>query len=107
MDLKDEPSSFHALIPHLPESPCTLRQQDKTMIHCIRRGSTVSKNKYYDLNLSKALSKNRLIGLLRMMKGYHWLYIGATVALAIATVSRTGIFLVLRRFVDEIGRAHV
>ena len=62
----------------------------------------MSKNKYYDLDLSKALSKNRLIGLLRMMKGYHWLYIGATVALAIATVSRTGIYLVLRRFVDEV-----
>ena len=62
----------------------------------------MSKNKNYDLNLSKALSKNRLVGLLRMMKGYHWLYIGATAALAIATISRTGIYLVLRRFVDDV-----
>jgi ATP-binding cassette, subfamily B, bacterial len=62
----------------------------------------VSNNKYYDLNLKKTLSDNRLTGLLRMMKGYHWLYIGATLALAIATISRTGIYLVLRRFVDEV-----
>ncbi len=62
----------------------------------------MSKNKYYDLNLSKTLTKKRLAGLLRMMKGYHWLYIGATVALAVATISRTGIYLVLRRFVDDV-----
>ena len=62
----------------------------------------MSKNSYYDLDLSKSLTKNRLLGLLRFMKGYHWLYIGATLALAIATVSRTGIYLVLRRFVDEV-----
>ncbi len=62
----------------------------------------MSKNKYYDLNLSKTLSKKRLVGLLRLMKGFHWLYIGATLALAIATISRTGIYLVLRRFIDEV-----
>ncbi|MBW6466064.1 MAG: ABC transporter ATP-binding protein/permease [Brevefilum sp.] len=37
-----------------------------------------------------------------MMKGYQWFYIGATTALAIATISRTGIYLVLRRFIDDI-----
>ncbi len=62
----------------------------------------MSKNNYYDLDLSKTLSKKRLLGLLRLMKGYHWLYIGATLALAVATVARTGIYLVLRRFVDEV-----
>ncbi len=60
------------------------------------------KKNFYDLNLSKTLTKNRLIGLLRMMKGYHWLYIGSTTALAIATISRTGVYLVLRRFVDDV-----
>ncbi len=58
--------------------------------------------KYYDIDLSKTISKNRLLGLLQMMKGYHWLYIGATTALAIATSSRTGIYLVLRRFIDDV-----
>jgi len=62
----------------------------------------VSKKNFYDIDLSKTLTKNRLIGLLRMMKGYHWLYIGSTTALAIATISRTGVYLVLRRFVDDV-----
>ena len=59
-------------------------------------------NKYYDIDLHNTLSKNRLIGLWRMMSGYHWLYIGATIALAVATISRTGIYLVLRRFIDDV-----
>ena len=62
----------------------------------------MSKKNFYDIDLSKTLTKNRLIGLLRMMKGYHWLYIGSTTALAIATISRTGVYLVLRRFVDDV-----
>lgn len=62
----------------------------------------MSTNKYYDIDLHKTLSKNRLIGLWRMMGGYHWLYIGATLSLAVATISRTGIYLVLRRFIDDV-----
>ncbi len=62
----------------------------------------MSENNYYDINLSKTVSENRLLGLWRMMKGYHWLYIGATIALAVATISRTGIYLVLRTFIDDI-----
>ena len=62
----------------------------------------MSTKSYYDIDLSKNLPKSRLIGLLRMMKGYHWLYIGATAALAIATISRTGIYLIIRRFIDDV-----
>jgi len=62
----------------------------------------VSDKTYYDLDLSQTITKNRLVGLWRMMKGYQWFYIGATTALAIATISRTGIYLVLRRFIDDI-----
>ena len=62
----------------------------------------MSAKSYYDLDLSKTISKNRLIGLWRMMKGYHWLYLGATAALAIATISRTGIYLTLQRFIDNV-----
>lgn len=62
----------------------------------------MSKKTYYDINLSKTVSNNRLIGLWRMMKGYHWLYIGATATLAVSTISRTGISLVLRKFVDDV-----
>jgi ATP-binding cassette, subfamily B, bacterial len=62
----------------------------------------VSKNVYYDLDLSKTISKKRLLGLWRMMKGYRLLYFGATAALAVATISRTGVYLVLRRFIDNV-----
>ena len=62
----------------------------------------MSKNAFYDVDLSKTVSKNRLVGLWRMMKGYHWLYFAATAALAVATISRTGVYLVLRRFIDDV-----
>jgi len=62
----------------------------------------VSNKPYYDIDLSQTVSKNRLAGLWRLTKGYQWLYLGATTTLAIATISRTGIFLVLRQFIDDI-----
>jgi ATP-binding cassette subfamily B protein len=62
----------------------------------------VSINPYYDVDLKKTISKNRVIGLFRLMKGYHWAYLAATAALAIATVSRTWIYMVLRRFIDDV-----
>lgn len=62
----------------------------------------MSTNSYYDIDLSKTVSKKRLLGLWRLMKGYHWLYIGATAALAVATISRTSVYLVLRRFIDDV-----
>jgi len=62
----------------------------------------VSDKPYYDLDLSQTITDKRIIGLWRMMKGYRWFYFGATTALAIATISRTGIYLVLRRFIDDV-----
>jgi ATP-binding cassette, subfamily B, bacterial len=62
----------------------------------------VSAKTYYDIDLSQTITKNRLAGLWRMMKGYQWMYVGATTALAVATISRTGIYLVLRHFIDEV-----
>ena len=62
----------------------------------------MSTKNYYDINLKETVSKNRLIGLWRLIKGYQWLYIGAIALLAIATVARTGISLVVRRFVDDV-----
>lgn len=62
----------------------------------------VSDKHYYDLNLKETISKNRLLGLWRLMKGYQGLYIGAIALLAVATIARTGISLVLRRFVDDV-----
>lgn len=62
----------------------------------------MANNKYYDVDLNKTITKNRLLGLFRLMHGYHWVYFGATIALAIATISRTGIYLVLRQFIDDV-----
>lgn len=62
----------------------------------------MSVNPYYDLDLSQTVSKNRLVGLWRMMQGQRWAYLGATAALAVSTISRTGISLVLRRFIDDV-----
>jgi ATP-binding cassette, subfamily B, bacterial len=62
----------------------------------------VSDNNFYDLDLSQTITKNRIVGLWRMMKGYQWVYVASTIALAVATISRTGIYLVLRHFIDDI-----
>jgi len=62
----------------------------------------VSKKTYYDFDLSKTISKNRLLGLWRLMKGYRWLYLGAAAALSVATISRTRVYLVLSEFVDDV-----
>jgi ATP-binding cassette subfamily B protein len=62
----------------------------------------VSTNPYYDLDLKKTISKNKLVGLWRLMKGYQLMYLGAVAALAVATVARTEIYMVLRRFIDNV-----
>lgn len=62
----------------------------------------MSEKTYYDLDLSQTITKNRLAGLWRMMRGYQWTYVAATTALAVATISRTGIYLVLRHFIDDV-----
>lgn len=62
----------------------------------------MSTNPYYDLDLKKTISKNKLVGLWRLMKGYQLMYLGAVAALAVATVARTEIYMVLRRFIDNV-----
>ncbi len=55
---------------------------------------------YFDFR--KALSENRLTGLLRMMTGFRLPYAGATAALAVSALAKTATFLLLRYFVDNI-----
>ncbi len=62
----------------------------------------MSKNNFYDLDLSKTISKNRMLGLWRMMKGFRWLYLGATATLAVSTIARTEVYLVLQNFIDNV-----
>lgn len=48
------------------------------------------------------ITKNRLLGLWRLMYGYRWIYIWATLALGIAALAKSGTLLLLRYFVDHI-----
>jgi ATP-binding cassette, subfamily B, bacterial len=53
-------------------------------------------------DLKNAVSANRLVGLWRLMTGYHRTYASATTALAVAALAKTSTYLLLRYFVDEI-----
>lgn len=55
-----------------------------------------------DYDLKYVLTKNRLIGLWRMVAGYRWAYLGATLSVGIASLSKTLTYLLLRYFIDEI-----
>jgi ATP-binding cassette subfamily B protein len=57
---------------------------------------------YPEYDLDKAANSKLLIGLWKLMHGYHWQYIGATIALGISAASRTGIYMLLGFYVDEI-----
>ena len=53
-------------------------------------------------DMKRAITNNRLVGLIRMMSGFRWLYSGAIIGLAIATMARTGAYLLIAYFVDEV-----
>lgn len=54
-----------------------------------------------EFDLKYALHPNRLVGLWRLMTGYHWHYVGATLALGMAATAKTLTYLLLRYFVDD------
>ena len=53
-------------------------------------------------DLKNAVSYNRLLGLWRMMTGFHLTYLGATSSLALAAVSKTATYLLLRYYIDNV-----
>ncbi len=53
-------------------------------------------------DLKNSISKNRLLGLWRMLSGFRWLYLAATVAVGISALSKTGTYLLLRYFIDNV-----
>lgn len=57
----------------------------------------------HPVDLRQTLSKYRLLGLWRMMRGFQWAYVGATVALAISATSKTATYLLLRYFADMVA----
>ncbi len=57
---------------------------------------------YPALDLKETLSSNRVVGLWRLMKGFRWLYALAILTLAISTLAKTGTYLLLQYFVDDL-----
>jgi ATP-binding cassette subfamily B protein len=53
-------------------------------------------------DLKNAVSANRLVGLWRMMTGFRLAYLGATLSMGVAAVSKTATYLLLRYFVDDV-----
>ncbi len=54
-----------------------------------------------DYDLQNAVHPNRLVGLWRLMTGYHWRYLGANLSLGVAALAKTSTYLLLRYFVDH------
>lgn len=54
------------------------------------------------MDLQETLTHRHLGGLWRLMKGYRWAYSGAAFSLGIAAVSKTGTYLLLRYFADQV-----
>ena len=50
----------------------------------------------------KAIDKNHLRGIWKMMVDYRLPYLGATLALAVSALAKTGTYLLLRYFADEV-----
>ncbi len=53
-----------------------------------------------DIDLQKTISKNRLLGIWRLMNGFRLKYTGAVISLGLAAVAKTLTYMLLRYFVD-------
>ena len=56
----------------------------------------------YEFNFKKTVSDNRLVGLWRMMADFRLAYLGAVIGVGVAAALRTGNYLLLRYFVDDV-----
>ena len=55
-----------------------------------------------EYDLKKAISKNRLIGLWRMMYGFKLIYFTAITCLAISALAKSATYLLLRKLIDDV-----
>ena len=62
--------------------------------------NTTTPSTYFDFR--KALSKKKLVGMLRMMSGYRLAYAAANFSLAISALAKTTTYLLLRNFADTV-----
>ncbi|HFE65811.1 MAG TPA: ABC transporter ATP-binding protein, partial [Chloroflexi bacterium] len=55
-----------------------------------------------NIDLKNTVTKGKLTGLWRLMRGYHGIYLVAIISVGLAALSRTGLYVLLGKFVDEI-----
>ncbi len=55
-----------------------------------------------ELDLKSTLSKYRIVGLWRMLKGYQGIYVGAFICIGLAALSQTMFYFLLRYFTDNV-----
>lgn len=55
-----------------------------------------------DFDLKQIVTKNKFVGLWRMMTGFRWAYLGATIAIGVATLAQTGSYYLLQYFIDDV-----
>ncbi|MES0340440.1 MAG: ABC transporter ATP-binding protein, partial [Anaerolineales bacterium] len=59
-------------------------------------------NSQFDMDLQEVVTEKRFVGMWRLLRGYRWIYSGAILGVGIAAVARTGTYLLLGYFVDEV-----
>lgn len=62
----------------------------------------MKEKQYPEYDIRKSANSKPLVGLWKLMSGYQWHYVGANLALGISSASRTGIYMLLGYYVDEI-----
>jgi len=60
------------------------------------------KNPEFEMDLQEAITEKRFVGLWRLLRGYRWMYFGAVICVGLAAFARTGTYLLLGIFVDEV-----
>ena len=54
------------------------------------------------MDLQEVVTEKRFVGMWRLLRGYRWIYIGAILGVGIAAVARTGTYMLLGYYVDEV-----
>lgn len=60
------------------------------------------RNQSEEFDIRRTISDHKLVSLLRLMEGYRWAYTLAALSLGIAAASRSGMYLVLGRYIDRL-----
>jgi ATP-binding cassette subfamily B protein len=54
------------------------------------------------INIKQTISKNRVLGLWKMMRGFRLLFLFATLCLAVSAIAKSSTYLLLQYFVDNV-----